>query len=84
MAQVVSIFTLVKTFLSQKKTKGVYSAVNYKGATMGIQWAGVGELVTRVYSYITSTHGTQSQPIVGRGMDTDFANLLLTEQQGKR
>ena len=44
---------------------------------MGVQWAGVGELGTRVYSHDTSAHGTQSQPIVGRGMDTNFANLLF-------
>ena len=43
---------------------------------MGVQWAGVGELVTRDYGYITGAHGTQSQPIVGRGMDTDIINLL--------
>ena len=46
---------------------------------MGVQWAGVGEFDTCNYCYITSAHGTQSQPIVGRGMDTDFTNLLLTE-----
>ena len=46
---------------------------------MGVQWAGVGEFDTRDYGYITGAHGTRSQPLVGRGMDTDFANLLLTE-----
>ena len=46
---------------------------------MGVQWAGVGELGTCNSSYITGAHGTRSQPIVGRGMDTYFANLLLTE-----
>ena len=45
---------------------------------MGVQWAGLGELDTCVYSNITSAHGTQSQPIVGRGMDTYFDILLLT------
>ena len=46
---------------------------------MGVQWAGLGELGTRNYCYITGAHGTRSQPIVGRGMDTYFANLLFTE-----
>ena len=46
---------------------------------MGVQWAGVGEFDTRGYSNITSSHGTRSQPFMGRGMDTHFANLLLTE-----
>ena len=46
---------------------------------MGVQWAGVGELVTCVYSNTTGAHGTQSQPLMGRGMDTDITNLLLTE-----
>ena len=51
---------------------------------MGVQWAGVGELGTRGYSHATSAHGTQPQPLMGRYMDTYFANLLPTEQQGKR
>ena len=46
---------------------------------MGVQWAGMGELVTRVSSYDTSAHGTRSQPIVGRGMDSNLTDLLLTE-----
>ena len=46
---------------------------------MGVQWAGVGELGTRGYCYITSAHGTRSQPLLGRGMDTYFTNLLPTE-----
>ena len=46
---------------------------------MGVQWAGLGELVTCVYSNTTSAHGTQSQSLMGRGMDTYFANLLPTE-----
>ena len=46
---------------------------------MGVQWAGLGELATCIYSNTTSAHGTQPQPLLGRGMDTDFANLLLTE-----
>ena len=44
---------------------------------MGVQWVGVGEFDTRNSSYITSAHGTRSQPIVGRGMDTYFINLLF-------
>ena len=60
-------------------TKGVYSAVNYKGAIMGVQWAGLGELITCNSSYITGAHGTRSLTIMGCYMDTDFANLLLTE-----
>ena len=46
---------------------------------MGVQWAGVGELVTRVYGNATGARGTRSQPFMGRGMDTYFAYLLLTE-----
>ena len=45
---------------------------------MGVQWAGLGELVTRDYGYITIAHGTRSQSLLGRGMDSHFANLLLT------
>ena len=45
---------------------------------MGVQWAGLGELGTCVYSNTTSAHGTQSQPLMGRGMDSDIAYILLT------
>lgn len=44
---------------------------------MGVQWAGVDKFITCNYYYITGSHGTRSQSLLGRGMDTHFTNLLF-------